>query len=110
MRNKKHIIIVVIGILLLSFSANAQPCDSLVPTLIVDLSSSPDSIWTSADTGRVDHCCGATGSSQCIEFIVTLHPDAEGITFDVIQGSIRRHVEGRVHPAAHQRAGRKDNQ
>jgi gliding motility-associated-like protein len=61
-------------------------CGSLTPVFTIDLSSDPNGIWTSPSIERVDTCCGA--QQNCVQFIVTLHPDAEGVIFDVIDGAL----------------------
>ena len=65
----------------------AQICGPNVPSYTVDLSFDPNASWISPDTVRNDVCCGATGV-RCIEFIITLHPDAEGIILDIYSGAV----------------------
>ena len=72
--------------LILTRETNAQ-CDPTVPTFYVDLSGTPDSIWTSADTARKDFCCGTT-SDRCVRFILTLDSNAVGINFHIVSGAI----------------------
>ena len=62
-------------------------CDPTVPSFIVDLTASPAATYLSPVVQRLDHCCGATDPDQCIEFIVTLHPTAQGIVFDICSGA-----------------------
>lgn len=66
----------------------AQPCSPNTPSFTVDLSSNPDSIWTSPDTARLDYCCAASGSDKCIEFNLTLNANASGIQLDIVSGAI----------------------
>lgn len=74
-----------IGFQLLSNNSFAQ-CGINTPTFTVDLSSNSDSAWISPDAVRMDTCCGSTGN--CIAFILTLAPDAQGILFDVCDGAL----------------------
>ena len=67
---------------------HAQNCGPDVPSFIVDLSGDPAATFFSPDTARNDTCCGATNPDRCIEFIVTLHPDAEAIIFDIFSGAV----------------------
>ncbi|MEQ9186386.1 MAG: PKD domain-containing protein [Cryomorphaceae bacterium] len=74
---------------LLSLEANAQfQCGSNTPTFTVDLSTDPNATWSSPDTVRIDTCCGAAAPDKCVGFEVTLHPDAEGIIFEICDGAI----------------------
>ena len=79
--------ICIICLSLLSANVSAQ-CGAGTPTFIVDLSFDPNATWISPDTIRNDTCCGATNPDRCIAFIVTLHPDAEGIIFNIFSGAI----------------------
>ena len=63
-------------------------CDGNVPTFIVDLSSSPNATYQSPSIQREGLCCGATPPDECIQFIVTLHPQAQGINFEICDGAI----------------------
>lgn len=63
-------------------------CDSDVPSFEVDLSTDPAGTWTSVPVVRNGFCCGASGSSKCLEFIVTLHPNSVGLIFDVCSGAV----------------------
>lgn len=69
-------------------SVYAQPCSSNTPSFTVNLSSNPDSIWTSPDTARLDYCCAASGSDKCIEFNLTLNAGASGIQLDIVSGAV----------------------
>lgn len=59
-------------------TANAQ-CDSV----IINLTGRPDSVWVGGAIPRNNYCCGASGGTTCLKFVVTLDPNAAGITFDV---------------------------
>jgi gliding motility-associated-like protein len=72
---------------LVSAKLNAQ-CSTETPTFNVDLSSNPDMTWISPDTSRAGNCCGSSAPDRCVQFIVTLHPQAQGIIFDIYDGAI----------------------
>ena len=63
--------------------AQTTVCDSVTPRFIVDLTKDPNGTYISPAVIRGGYCCGATGNVKCIEFSVTLHPDAEGVIFDI---------------------------
>lgn len=63
-------------------------CGPSVPTFIVDLSYSPTATYLSPPIQRQDTCCGATNPDVCIQFILTLHPLATGIIFNICSGAI----------------------
>jgi gliding motility-associated-like protein len=58
-------------------------CTGALP-YIVDLSSSPNQTWLSLNIGRDADCCG---DNNCVEFIITLHPDAISVSFDFAFGA-----------------------
>ena len=70
-------------LILTSTIANAQYCDSLVPLSIVDLSASPNQSWISPFIVRDGNCCGTTNPDNCLEFVITLHPSAIAVSFDI---------------------------
>ncbi|MCW5898132.1 MAG: gliding motility-associated C-terminal domain-containing protein [Flavobacteriales bacterium] len=72
---------------LLEASAQGQ-CGPTVPSLVVDLSSAPNATFLSPSIQRNGQCCGVTAPDQCLEFIITLHPDAQGIHFDICAGAV----------------------
>ncbi|MBL4651298.1 MAG: SprB repeat-containing protein, partial [Flavobacteriales bacterium] len=82
-----NILFVVMFSLVFTFEVSSQ-CDPTVPSFVVDLSGNVDSLWISPDTSRVDNCCGTTSPDRCIRFILTLHPDAQGIIFDIYSGAV----------------------
>lgn len=60
-------------------------CDPEVPTIVIDLSSNPDTTWTLFEVNapdRVGQCCGVASSQNCIRFEITLHPNSAGLFFD----------------------------
>src|ERR1043166_2998724 len=63
-------------------------CGPGVPTFSVNLTGSPDSVWTSPNTARNGNCCTSTPPDRCIDFLITLDPGAIGITFNIISGAI----------------------
>lgn len=68
--------------------SRAQFCDSLVPTFNVDLSASPIMNWTSPPIVRDGNCCGTTAPDNCLEFVITLHPQAIAVNFNIASGAI----------------------
>lgn len=66
----------------------AQDCGADVPVFNVDLSDDPNGFFASPWVQRVGNCCGTTAPDNCVAFVLTLHPDAEGIIFDVCDGAI----------------------
>ncbi len=86
---KIYITLVIVITVCWSSSVVAQSgnCDPATPFFNVDLSSDPNGSWISPVTPRIDHCCGATGSERCVEFLVTLSPDAVAINFEVASGA-----------------------
>ncbi|MFP5471284.1 MAG: PKD domain-containing protein [Bacteroidia bacterium] len=61
-------------------------CDPTVPSYVVDLTGAPNSTYISPNTGRAGICC--TTADNCVEFIITLHPDAVGVIFDIYSGAV----------------------
>lgn len=66
----------------------SQDCDPIVPVLEVDLSADPSAIFFSPSVFRIGNCCGTANPDVCIAFNLTLHPDAEGIIFDICDGAV----------------------
>ncbi len=82
-------LIFLFGLLSLGFSFNTfSQCGPNVPSVIVNLSSSPNATWISPVIQRNDTCCGAAGNANCVEFIITLHPNADGVIFNIASGAI----------------------
>ena len=73
--------ILLLSILFIARAAQAQ-CNA--PTFTVNLSAAADTSWTLSGQGRSGNCCG---SSNCVTFVVTLHPGSELISFDVTNPS-----------------------
>ncbi|MFZ9027708.1 MAG: gliding motility-associated C-terminal domain-containing protein [Crocinitomicaceae bacterium] len=60
-------------------------CDPTVPLYTIDISNNPDTTWTLLEVDALDRngqCCSADPNEACIQFEITLHPDAAGIFFD----------------------------
>lgn len=75
-------------LLITSFLVRAQYCDSLVPVSIVDLSASPNQTWVSPYIVRDGNCCGTSNPDNCLEFIITLHPNAIAVNFEISGGAV----------------------
>jgi hypothetical protein len=84
----RHLLFIFILLFGLGITYSNAQCGAGTPTFIVDLSADPNMTWISPDTARADTCCGAVSPDRCVEFIVTLHPDAEGIIFNIHSGAI----------------------
>jgi gliding motility-associated-like protein len=82
----KRILLSLLTLALISFNQVVAQCSAAVPTFVVDLSSSPDATYLSPNTGRAGVCC--VTSDNCVEFVITLHPDAVGIIFDIYSGAV----------------------
>ena len=79
--------ILMLAVLAIPFESRSQcTCDAGVTTFTVDLSSTTDSVWT-ASSSRSGKCCGATGSEQCIRFLVSLNPQTDELAFNVANPS-----------------------
>lgn len=81
------VLVLCVSFLSIGHSASAQ-CDPTVPTYFVDLTSSPNSTFLSPSGTRVGNCCGTTAPDACVAFIITLHPGASGIIFDICSGAV----------------------
>jgi|GEM_PF-1126925 len=86
---KKLYILIFFGMVgLVPKPASSQLCDPTTPTYTVDLSSSPMATWISPNGKRVGLCCGASSPDVCVQFIITLNPAANGISFDIASGAV----------------------
>lgn len=63
-------------------------CDPNVPSLTVDLSSAVDATFQSPSIQRQGQCCGVVNPDECLEFVITLHPLAQGINFAICDGAV----------------------
>jgi hypothetical protein len=69
-----------------AFSTMAQTqCSGGTPSFNVNLSSKSDSVWLSSSVSRNGTCC--SGGNNCVEFIVTLSPNAEAIVLEIASGA-----------------------
>lgn len=80
--------ILTILLLLNLFTSTAQYCDSITPTMNVDLSASPYMNWVSPLVYRDGYCCGASAPDVCLEFVITLHPGAASVVFNIASGAV----------------------
>lgn len=64
--------------------ADTLNCEGGTPTFTVDLAADPDSLWVSDPAERAGMCCGA--DNNCVQFSLTLAPDATGINFYIPDG------------------------
>jgi gliding motility-associated-like protein len=81
--------VLLFTLLLSSTGIYAQTnCDASVPSFTVNLVGSPGGVWTSTAIARQGNCCGTANPDRCIEFIVTLDSNAQGIKFDIVSGAI----------------------
>jgi gliding motility-associated-like protein len=79
----KLLVFTVIGVVSLNSSYVMAQCDPITPVWNIDLSNNPDTVWDRKAEQRNGYCCDATGTDRCINFIVTLHPNAAGIYIGV---------------------------
>lgn len=82
---KKSILLVVL--LFISLHSFSQ-CGPGVPVFTVNLTGNPNGTWNSPFVIRNDNCCGTTPPDRCVEFIITLDPNATGITFNITAGAV----------------------
>ncbi len=69
-------------------SAQTSNCTGGTPSYTVNLSSNTSGVWTSSSLLRAGECCGGgSGNNNCVEFIVTLSPNAEAFVLDIISGA-----------------------
>jgi len=68
--------------------AQSGLCDPGVPFEVVDLTADPAGEWHSIAFSRSNHCCGVSNPQRCLEFEITLHPDAIAINFEITSGAI----------------------
>jgi len=64
-------------------------CDPSTPSFTVNLSSNPNATWVSSPpVPRVGNCCGTQPPDNCIEFVITLSPQAIAINFAIASGAV----------------------
>lgn len=71
-----------------NLQAQSGLCDAAVPFHVVDLSAQVNSSFVTPQDRRDGNCCGTTSPDRCVEFEVTLHPNALGISFDIYSGAV----------------------
>lgn len=86
LRAKK--VVLVITLFIQSTFSFGQYCDSITPSMIVDLSASPNLSWVSPLIVRDGNCCGTSAPDKCLEFIITLNPSAIAVSFNIASGAV----------------------
>ena len=61
-------------------------CSAGTPVYFVDLSSDPAATWVSPPIIRNGTCCSEPAT--CVQFIVALHPEADGLIFSIDSGAV----------------------
>jgi gliding motility-associated-like protein len=81
----------LIGLGLQSGALKAQTqlpeCQSIVPFFNINLSSDPDSTYTTPVITRNGTCCGAPNNENFVSFYVTLHPDVAMVEIGIASGA-----------------------
>ncbi|MDX2360737.1 MAG: HYR domain-containing protein [Crocinitomicaceae bacterium] len=77
---------VLFGIGMNGFAQQLPECDANVPFFIIDLSSNPDSTYTTPEIIRQEQCCGDANNQNYVSFYVTLHPDVAMIEIGIAPG------------------------
>ncbi len=74
----------------LSSATKAQSglCDANTPFYVVDLSAQANSSFVTPQDRRLGNCCATSSPDRCVEFEITLHPNALGISFDIYSGAV----------------------
>lgn len=67
--------------------AQSGSCDPSTPFHTVDLSSDPAGTWISPLESRDGQYCTANWPAVCVEFEITLHPNAAGLNFEIVEGA-----------------------
>ncbi|MFY9310410.1 MAG: hypothetical protein WAQ28_15295 [Bacteroidia bacterium] len=68
--------------------AQSGNCHPATPFFSIDLSADPNGVWTSPSVPRSNLCCGNTSPDRCIEFSITLSPQAVAINFQIASGAV----------------------
>ena len=79
-------IALILGFILIVLTESFGQCGGGTPIYFVDLTSDPSGSWESPLIIRNDTCCGA--EDKCVQFIISLHPNAESLTFEITSGSL----------------------
>lgn len=69
-------------------TAQSGLCDPNTPFYVVDLSTQVNGSFVTPQDRRVGNCCGTSAPDRCVEFEITLHPNALGISFDIYSGAV----------------------
>jgi gliding motility-associated-like protein len=87
-KNSPKKALLIISLFFQSTFSFGQFCDSITPSMIVDLSASPNQTWTSPLIARDGNCCGTTNPDKCLEFIITLNAAAIAVSFNIVSGAV----------------------
>lgn len=75
-------------LLLYANSSLAQSQCTGTPSYTVNLSSNAAGVWTSTSILRSGECCGGgSDKTNCVEFVVTLSPNAEAFVLEIVSGA-----------------------
>ncbi len=80
--------LICLNLTLLSNLSYSQNCGPNVPSFQVNLSNNVNGVWISPDTARFGNCCGTVSPDKCVEFVITLHPNATHVSFNIFSGAI----------------------
>ena len=85
-----YFLLLSVGLYPVLGTAQSGVCDNNTPFFEVDLTSAATMTYISPSVVRKGRCCGEVGPPppRCIEFEVTLHPDALGLSFNIYSGAI----------------------
>ncbi|MDF2453061.1 MAG: hypothetical protein K0S26_2565, partial [Bacteroidota bacterium] len=75
---------IILSLIIFPLSLYSQ-CDATTPTFTVNLTGVPSGTWVSPSVVRDGTCCDQ--AARCIKIVVTLDPQAAGITFNVASGA-----------------------
>lgn len=71
------------------FTFAQSSCDPSTPTFTANLSANPNATWVSSPpVPRAGNCCGTSPPDKCIQFILTLSPQAVAINFGIASGAV----------------------
>ncbi len=76
----------LLGFTSTTFAQQLPECDATVPFFVIDLSSDPDSTYTTPEIVRQGQCCGGASNQNYVSFYVTLHPDVAMIEIGIVPG------------------------
>jgi len=87
-KNTPRKALLLINLFFLSTFSFGQFCDSITPSMIVDLSAAPNQTWVSPLVARDGNCCGTSNPDKCLEFIITLNPATIAVSFNIVSGAV----------------------